>query len=91
MEIPESSSHKKTFFSAIFVIIVLLLAVILLAMNRKPTIEEQKQNIVERLKNVDTRPLTSEETAGAINFVSRGGATYTEAEKVEITRILRAQ
>lgn len=52
---------------------------------------KQKQVMIERLQNVTAQPLTRQEAVDIINFVSRGGATYTEAEKDLITKVLRAQ
>ncbi|MEO8637876.1 MAG: hypothetical protein ABI430_03170 [Candidatus Taylorbacteria bacterium] len=55
------------------------------------TLAEKKAEVIARLQSTDTQPLTKAERSEIVDFVSRGGATYTEAERAEITRILRAK
>ena len=74
-------------------IILTIISVYIFSINRtqRETISAEKQAVIERLQDADAKPLSSQEKSEIINFVSRGGATYTDAEKEEITRILRAQ
>lgn len=54
-------------------------------------IAAQKNSIMERVETVGTQPLTPAEKSSIVNFVSRGGATYTTAEKDALTKVLRGQ
>ena len=93
MQSMQSYTGKKI-VKVIFALAVLIIfAVYIFSINRtqRETIPTQKQAVIERLQDADTKPLSSEEKSQIINFVSRGGATYTDAEKEEIARILRAQ
>ncbi|MEN9524199.1 MAG: hypothetical protein RL536_268 [Candidatus Parcubacteria bacterium] len=93
-------SHKKALITVLVCVIVVSLVYVFCAVfgpntwnDTAPvsTITTQKQALIERIDNVGAKPLTVQERIEMINFVSTGGATYSEAEKEMITKALRAK
>ena len=93
METTQVHSRKKIIEIILAFVVLIGFSFYIFLINRaqKDTISAEKQAVVERLQDADTKPLSSEEKSQIINFVSRGGATYSDREKEEITKILRAQ
>ena len=94
-EAVKSPSHK-TLISIVLLFVIASLFFLIISLKRNSenpalNLEKKKEAVVERLQNTSAKPLTREEQAQIIDFVSRGGATYTTAEKDMITKILRTQ
>ncbi len=51
----------------------------------------KKQIVLQRLSDISVKPLTQEERIDIIDFLSRGGATYTVEERSMITRALKGE